>query len=74
MGSLRLPAYNLAEDLRLNLDDFSESDRLAFEGFVETSQSKKMDSIAPHRRCCRRVSLNSSTHGARHAAHISAAA
>ena len=45
MGSLRLPAYNLVEDLRLNLDDFPESDRLAFEGFVETSQSKKMDMI-----------------------------
>ena len=37
--------YDLAEDLRLNLDDFSEKDQLEFVEFVEISESKKMDRI-----------------------------
>jgi predicted transcriptional regulator of viral defense system len=44
-SSRRLAGYNLAEDLRLNLDDFSESDRVEFETFVEISNSKKMEQI-----------------------------
>ncbi len=34
--------YDLAEELRLNLDEFTKSDQLEFVGFVETSKSKKM--------------------------------
>lgn len=37
--------YDLAEDLRLNLEEFSEKDRAEFIGFVEMSKSKKMDQI-----------------------------
>ena len=44
-GSKRLASYNLAEDLRLNLEDFSESNQVEFETFVEISNSKKMDQI-----------------------------
>ncbi len=44
-GSRRLADYNLAEDLRLNLEDFSENDRVEFAAFVEISKSKKMDQI-----------------------------
>ena len=44
-GSRRLAGYNLAEDLRLNLEDFSESDQVEFETFVEISNSKKMEQI-----------------------------
>jgi hypothetical protein len=44
-SSRLLAGYNLAEDLRLNLDDFSESDRVEFETFVEISNSKKMEQI-----------------------------
>ena len=44
-GSKRLVAYDLAEDLRLNLEDFSESDQVEFATFVEISNSKKMDRI-----------------------------
>jgi len=36
---------NLAEELRLNLDDFSEKDQTEFADFVEMSQSRKMDQI-----------------------------
>jgi len=36
---------NLAEDLRLNLDDFAEKDQDEFAHFVEMSRSKKMDRI-----------------------------
>jgi len=36
---------NLAESLRLNLEEFSEKDRGEFAGFVEVSQSRKMDLI-----------------------------
>lgn len=35
--------YSLAEDLRLNLDDFSEKDQAEFASFVEHSKSKKME-------------------------------
>lgn len=36
---------NLAEDLRLNLEDFTEKDQFEFAGFVEFSKSKKMEKI-----------------------------
>jgi len=38
-------SYDLAEDLRLNLEDFSEKDQDAFAGFVEFSKSIKMNHI-----------------------------
>ena len=41
----RLVGYDLAEDLRLNLEDFSENDQKEFEAFVELSKSKKMERI-----------------------------
>jgi hypothetical protein len=41
----RLAGYNLAEDLRLNLEDFSENDQVEFATFVEISNSKKMERI-----------------------------
>ena len=44
-GSKRLAGYDLSEDLRLNLEDFSESDQVEFETFVEISNSKKMEQI-----------------------------
>lgn len=44
-SSRRLAGYNLAEDLRLNLEDFSESDQVEFATFVEISNSKKMEQI-----------------------------
>jgi predicted transcriptional regulator of viral defense system len=44
-GSRQLADYDLAEDLRLNLEDFSESDQVEFATFVEISNSKKMDQI-----------------------------
>lgn len=40
-----LGGYNLAEELRLNLEDFSENDQVEFEAFVETSKSRKMERI-----------------------------
>lgn len=36
---------DLAEDLRLNLDDFTGKDRAEFAAFVEISESRKMDRI-----------------------------
>ena len=36
---------DLAEALRLNLEEFSEKDQSEFAGFVEMSQSRKMDRI-----------------------------
>lgn len=41
----RLADYNLAEDLRLNLDEFPKKGRAEFAAFVEISKSKKMDRI-----------------------------
>lgn len=41
----RAAGYDLAEDLRLNLDDFPGEERAAFADFVETSHSRKMDRI-----------------------------
>lgn len=41
----RLTGYDLAEDLRLNLEDFSKNDRGEFAAFVEISKSKKMGQI-----------------------------
>ena len=43
--SKRLAYYDLVEDLRLNLEDFSENDQVEFSTFVEISNSKKMDQI-----------------------------
>lgn len=40
------PAIHLAEELRLNLDDFSSDDIKEFESYVERSQSRKMSAIA----------------------------
>ncbi len=40
-----MASYDLAEDLRLNLEDFSENDQVEFATFVELSKSKKMDQI-----------------------------
>jgi hypothetical protein len=44
-GRLRLVGYDLSEDLRLNLEDFSENDGVEFASFVEISKSKKMEKI-----------------------------
>ena len=44
-SSRRLASYDLTEDLRLNLEDFSENDQVEFSTFVEISKSKKMDQI-----------------------------
>ncbi|MHB0987125.1 MAG: type IV toxin-antitoxin system AbiEi family antitoxin domain-containing protein [Bellilinea sp.] len=44
-GGKRLAGYDLAEDLRLNLEDISENDRVEFAAFVEISKNKKMDQI-----------------------------
>jgi len=44
-GKNRASNYSLVEELRLNLDDFSEQDRNEFAMFVETSKSRKMDQI-----------------------------
>ena len=44
-GGRRLVGYDLSEDLRLNLEDFSENDKVEFASFVEISKSKKMDKI-----------------------------
>jgi hypothetical protein len=41
----RSAAYNLAEELRLNLDRFSPADQDEFTSYVETSQVKKMENI-----------------------------
>jgi predicted transcriptional regulator of viral defense system len=37
--------FDLAEELRLNIDDFSEQDQTRFSEFVEISKSKKMHKI-----------------------------
>jgi hypothetical protein len=37
--------FDLAEDLRLNLEDFSQKEREAFSSFVELSKSRRMDHI-----------------------------
>ena len=44
-SSRQLASYDLAEDLRLNLEDFSENDQVEFITFVEISKSKKMNRI-----------------------------
>lgn len=43
-GSLS-PRFNLAEDLRLNIEQISEQDQNKFSEFVEISKSKKMQKI-----------------------------
>lgn len=40
--SYRDKEYNIAEDLRLNLDEFNEEDKLEFNRWVKISSSKKM--------------------------------
>ncbi len=49
-GGKHLAGSDLAEDLRLNLDDFSEQDQNEFATFVALSQSRKMDQIMKHLR------------------------
>lgn len=44
-GSRQQAGYDLAADLRLNLEEFMESDRAEFASFVERSKSRKMDWI-----------------------------
>ena len=44
-GSKRLGDYDLGEDLRLNLEDFLENDRVEFETYIEISKSIKMERI-----------------------------
>ena len=44
-GIMRSSKYNLAEELRLNLDDFSEADQNEFAGYMESSQVLKMKYI-----------------------------
>jgi hypothetical protein len=44
-GGSRLASYDLAEDLRLNVEDFSENDRDEFAAFIGMSKSRKMDRI-----------------------------
>jgi hypothetical protein len=44
-GKSQLSSYNLVEDLRLNLEDFSEEEQTAFAEFVEMSKSRKMSQI-----------------------------
>ena len=44
-GKNQLSSYNLVEDLRLNLEDFSEEEQTEFVGFIEMSKSRKMDQI-----------------------------
>lgn len=43
--SLRTEDLDLAEDLRLNLDEFSPEDRIEFKMYVEISDSEKMNFI-----------------------------
>lgn len=49
-GRGRLLSYNLAEELRLNLEDFAQKDKVEFARFVELSKSKKMDQILKYLR------------------------
>jgi predicted transcriptional regulator of viral defense system len=44
-GKARSSRYDLAENLRLNLEDFPEKEKLDFSEFVEGSKSPKMDQI-----------------------------
>lgn len=44
-GDRRLIRYDLAEDLRLNLEDFLEKEQDEFATFVGMSKSRKMDQI-----------------------------
>jgi hypothetical protein len=44
-GVMRNSLYNLADELRLNLEDFSAADQDEFANYIETSQIKKMDQI-----------------------------
>ncbi|MDP2966373.1 MAG: hypothetical protein Q8N39_10125 [Pelolinea sp.] len=45
IGSLRSSTYNLAEELRLNLEDFSKVEQNEFAKYVESSQGLKMEYI-----------------------------
>lgn len=46
----RSPSYDLAEDLRLNLDDRSQDELDEFAKIVATSKSRKMDRVLNHLR------------------------
>jgi len=42
---INIPKYNVAEDLRLNLDEITEQDKIRYSEFVEISKSTKMQKI-----------------------------
>ncbi|HUM62767.1 MAG TPA: hypothetical protein PKZ26_03750 [Anaerolineaceae bacterium] len=44
-GDKRPASFDLAEDLRLNLEEFQEKDQAEFATFVRMSKSRKMDQI-----------------------------
>lgn len=44
-GTILSSTYNLAEELRLNLDDFSSAQQNEFAEYVDSSRIKKMDQI-----------------------------
>lgn len=44
-GSLQLKGYDLAEELRLNLDEFSPAEQAEFGGYIENSRISKMNEI-----------------------------
>jgi len=44
-GSMRSSTYNLTEELRLNLEDFSSADQNEFAEYVESSQVLKMEQV-----------------------------
>jgi hypothetical protein len=48
--SIQSPKYNLAEELRLNLDDFSAANQNEFAEYVESSKVLKMDHILKNMR------------------------
>jgi predicted transcriptional regulator of viral defense system len=41
-GEIRLPNYHLVEELRLNLEDITDTGQDEFAGYIETSRSRKM--------------------------------
>jgi hypothetical protein len=49
-GVIKSSRYNLSEDLRLNLDDFSAADQNEFAEYVESSKALKMDAILKNMR------------------------
>jgi hypothetical protein len=49
-GVMQSSTYNLTEELRLNLDDFSAADQNEFADYVESSKVLKMDNILKNMR------------------------